>query len=170
MLPYPNDVPAEGSEFAANALVSLSIAVKFAFPKKLIGSRQGAVDRATMPEATIHKDRETLCRKDEVRISENTSAPTPPLDLVSAKNPNQTQFGGLVAPAFYARHDFGSLRNRKHVRHVRASAKGNRAGNGLANSDRVSANEFRRQRVTYQQCYRFLAERRIKETSTRKSL
>jgi hypothetical protein len=63
MLPYPNDAPPQVLEFAPNELISLSIAVKLVFPKKLIGSWQGALDmpirtRAALgPRSTGKKDR-----------------------------------------------------------------------------------------------------------------
>jgi hypothetical protein len=53
MLPYPNDAPPQVLEFAPNELISLSIAVKLVFPKKLIGSWQGALDMPIRTRAAL---------------------------------------------------------------------------------------------------------------------
>jgi hypothetical protein len=55
------------------------------------------VPSATVPEATVHENRETLTTEDKIGLTGQSFVSPPAFDKASAENGCQFQFGVLVA-------------------------------------------------------------------------
>src|SRR5438309_9949077 len=77
MLPNAQHTPSGGRQRLVNQPVAGSVTSQFQTPKVAVGSRYGAMLRAAVPEAAIHKYRQTELRKNEIRAAEQRHLPAP---------------------------------------------------------------------------------------------
>ncbi len=85
MLPNSQHAPAQRSQRPIHCPVSLTIADEFLAPELTVGSRDGAVDWASMPEATIYEDDQLFLRKNKIRFANEGGSSAPPSDFFSSK-------------------------------------------------------------------------------------
>ena len=78
--------------------------------------------RATMPEATIQKDGDSLFWKSYVRGACQSPMPAPANDFFRPQDLYELPLGCLIAIGSNARHDFGSLGRIKNVYHKNTMA------------------------------------------------
>lgn len=67
VFPNPHDAPAVTAERASDKLVAVLVGGQFLFPECAVACRHGGVFRTGVPETAVHKDGDSLLRKDEVR-------------------------------------------------------------------------------------------------------
>jgi len=88
MLPKPHYLYSLPLESSTRFLVTCTIPFDLRFPKRAVCSRQMTTPWASMPEATIHKDRKFLGRKEKIRVSSKPFRPYLPPAYAS---PNQAE-------------------------------------------------------------------------------
>ena len=79
--------------------------------------RAAIATRTTVPETTVHEDREPTLPKNEIRLAEYILIPAPARDAVLPEKFYEGEFCGLIAPRTDARHDFRSFCFCEDIRH-----------------------------------------------------
>ena len=74
--------------------------------------------RAAVPEATVHKNRDSAFCEHKIRTPKETYVASPPYYSVAAKKCNQSQLRGLIAPPANMGHDLRALGRGKNVSHT----------------------------------------------------
>jgi hypothetical protein len=97
VFPNAKNGPTLTPERASHFCVTTFVALYFRHPIIATGFRHPAMPPATVPKASVHKNRKPLPVENEVWITGNFLTSPPADDSVSAKNGNQFEFGCLVS-------------------------------------------------------------------------
>jgi hypothetical protein len=100
-----------------NQSISLLVAYKFPVPESCILPWPGRMGGATVPKATIHENRQTKFRKDEIGFSGQGPASSPSGDSVLSEDANQLEFRAFVPIAAHTGHDLRALSPGENIRH-----------------------------------------------------
>jgi hypothetical protein len=100
MFPDANDVPARRNEPARGVEIARLVALKLGSPVSRVGLGEVSMQRATVPEASIHEDGHARACEDDVGAAtpEERSVHAEPKPA-SMKSGSQLNFGLRVAPA-----------------------------------------------------------------------
>jgi len=82
VFPNTHNSPAKFAQFTVHATVASLVHGKFLFPERTIASGNFAMLWAAMPEAAIHKERQSVPPKKKVWFAENFLIPPPAGDVV----------------------------------------------------------------------------------------
>jgi len=87
-LPNAQNFPAANSKGARDDPVSGHIVVELALPEcePALGSICEFTSSMSVPETSVHKNRELLRRKDKIWFAEDTTISPPPGDTICSKN------------------------------------------------------------------------------------
>src|ERR1035438_2741536 len=125
--PNPQPLPASQPQGTVHDPVTGFVTSKFLFPEGAMVRRLGRVLGTAMPETTVHEQREPHLPEHEIRpyfeflLSAfrfpNFKMPPPSSDMIHAQQLRQRQFRVPIAARTNPRHDFGTFRLGKDVRH-----------------------------------------------------
>lgn len=150
MFPDAQHAPIGPPQGAVHPPVAGDVPGEFLFPESAVALRLRAVFWTTMPETTVHEEREPRLLKNEIRPdrefqgraallrrldfwaarqhgpTENLNLPPPAADLVRPQQPGQHHLRGLVPARADARHHLRTLRFGKDISHFRHRQRLNR--------------------------------------------
>jgi hypothetical protein len=118
--PDPQDRPAGCAQSARHGAVALRVPRKLRCPILDTGCRDATVSRTAVPETSIHKDRDLLLAKDEIRLPRQRRSASPAGDAMRTKQCNHPKFCVAISARADQRHHHASLRRRENVSHVPA--------------------------------------------------
>lgn len=104
MLPDSENAPPRCFERSAYDLVSSDVLGEFSNPKRSIVYRQIGVLRASVPEATIHKNCQFIRSKYKIRFPEQAGVASPTCNFVGPHQEDERDFSFFVSLALYSGH------------------------------------------------------------------
>jgi hypothetical protein len=117
MLPNTQNSPASFKKCTVYQAIAGLIPSEFFTPEVSVTARKALVFVTTVPEAAINKYGQACLRKNKVRVTEYYNVTSPACDVMVPEYPDETEFGGGIAPPLDPRHDVRPLLFRKHIGH-----------------------------------------------------
>jgi len=109
VLPNPQHMPTFAPQRICYQPVSLFIPQYFSAPVFPIVDRLPKMFWASVPEAAIHKNSQTMFRKSKIGIAEQVKIPSPARNSISAEDTSEFGFCGFVSFGFNRSHDLRPL-------------------------------------------------------------
>ena len=117
MFPNAQDSPAAPTQGPVYQPVARAVAIQLPPPKRAIALGHPAMLWATMPEATIHKNRQAGRAENEIGLAKQGLPPPPAGKAVSPEDLGQSQFGVPVAMRADTGHDLGTFGFGENISH-----------------------------------------------------
>ena len=117
MFPDSHDTPAFTTEFPVHHTVTRLVTGEFPFPEGPVVRWHGRVLWAGVPEAAVHKHRNTRIWENKIRFSEYRLIPPPAGDAMFAEQLHQRDFRFHVPASANPRHDLRPFSFGEYVRH-----------------------------------------------------
>jgi hypothetical protein len=117
MGPKADDTPTRSPERLCADPISFDIVLQFWKPISLVARWLATMLRASVPEAAVHENYETLAAKHEIRAARQGLVSAPAGNPVRAEDGDEFEFRLLVSPGTNLGHHSRSLLFRENVWH-----------------------------------------------------